>query len=186
MKVPGLFYNAKTFKDVPAGTVIFEEGASGTEMFGVVEGAVEVRLPNGAVRRLGPDDTFGEMALIDSSPRSGTAVAVTDTKLAVIDRSKFLFLVQETPMFALQVMSSIAGRLRAAETSLRPLPDTELVEHLLGPLLIGRLAVVTGSGTRRCSGRRHRTRGHTRRGRDRDLPARNRHGEGLGVPVKAI
>ena len=46
MKVPGLFYNAKTFKDVPAGTVIFEEGASGTEMFGIVEGEVEVRLPN--------------------------------------------------------------------------------------------------------------------------------------------
>jgi CRP/FNR family transcriptional regulator, cyclic AMP receptor protein len=113
MKVPGLFYNAKTFKDVPAGTVIFEEGASGTEMFGIVEGEVEVRLRNGAVRRLGPDDTFGEMAIVDSSPRSGTVVAVTDTKLAVIDRSRFLFLVQETPMFALQVMSSIAERLRA-------------------------------------------------------------------------
>ena len=117
MKVPGLFHNAKTFKDVPAGTVIFEEGTSGAEMFGVVEGEVEVRLPNGAVRKIGPDETFGEMAIIDSSPRSGTAVAVADTKLAVIDRPKFLFQVQETPMFALQVMSSMAGRIRAAETS---------------------------------------------------------------------
>lgn len=116
MKVPGLFYNAKTFKDVPAGTVIFEEGTSGTEMFGVVDGEVEVRLPNGAVRTLGPDDTFGEMAIIDSSPRSGTAVAVTDTKLAIIDRNMFLFLVQETPTFALQVMSSMASRIRAADT----------------------------------------------------------------------
>jgi CRP-like cAMP-binding protein len=44
-------------------------------------------------------------------------VATAGTKLAVIDRSRFLFLVQETPMFALQVMSSIAKRLRAAETS---------------------------------------------------------------------
>jgi CRP/FNR family transcriptional regulator, cyclic AMP receptor protein len=116
MKVPGLFHNAKSFKDVPAGTVIFEEGTSGTEMFGVVEGEVEVRLPNGAVRTLGPDDTFGEMAIIDASPRSGTAVAVADTKLAVIDRRMVLFLVQETPMFALQVMSSMARRTRAAET----------------------------------------------------------------------
>ena len=47
MKIPGVFYNAKSFRDVPAGTVIFEEGASGAEMFGVVEGEVEVRLPNG-------------------------------------------------------------------------------------------------------------------------------------------
>jgi len=117
MKVPGVFYNAKSFKDVPAGTVIFEEGASGAEMFGILEGNVEVRLPNGGVRRLGPDDTFGEMAIVDTSPRSATAVAVTDTKLAVIDRARFLFLVQETPMFALQVMSSLAERLRAAESS---------------------------------------------------------------------
>ncbi len=117
MKVPGVFYNAKSFKDVPAGTIIFEEGASGAEMFGIVEGEVEVRLPNGQVRRLGPDDTFGEMAIVDSSPRSGTVVAVTDTKLAVINRSTFLFIVQETPMFALQVMSTIAERLRAETRS---------------------------------------------------------------------
>ena len=117
MKVPGVFYNAKSFKDVSAGTVIFEAGSTGAEMFGIVEGDVEVRLPNGQVRRLGPDDTFGEMAIVDSSPRSGTVVAVTDTKLAVINRSTFLFLVQETPMFALQVMSTIAERLRAETRS---------------------------------------------------------------------
>ena len=117
MTYSDVFHNARAFKDVPTGTVIFEQGASGTEMFGVVEGEVELRLPNGVVRRLGPDETFGEMAIIDSSPRSGTVVAVADTKLAVIDRSRFLFLVQERPMFALQVMSSIARRLRAAETS---------------------------------------------------------------------
>ena len=83
-------------------------------MFGIMEGEVELHLPNGGVRRLGPDDTFGEMAIVDNSPRSATAVAVTDAKLAVIDRHRFLFLVQETPMFAVQVMSSIAERLRAA------------------------------------------------------------------------
>ena len=117
MKVPGVFHNAKSFKDVPAGSVIFEEGTSGAEMFGILEGEVELRLPNGMVRRLGPDDSFGEMAIVDGSPRSATAVAVTDTKLAVLDRQRFLFLVQETPMFALQVMSSIAERLRTATGS---------------------------------------------------------------------
>jgi CRP/FNR family transcriptional regulator, cyclic AMP receptor protein len=114
VKVSGVFRNAKFFRDVPAGGVIFEAGASGAEMFGVMEGEVELRFPNGAVHRLGPDDTFGEMAIVDGSPRSATAVAVTDTKLAVIDRHRFLFLIDETPMFALQVMSSIAERLRAA------------------------------------------------------------------------
>jgi hypothetical protein len=132
MKVPGVFYNAKSFKDVPAGTTIFEEGTSGAEMFGIVEGEVDMRLPNGAVHRLGPDDTFGEMAIVDASPRSATAVAVTDTKLAVIDRHRFLFLVQETPMFALQVMSSLAERLRAANSSLPPASRIEPVGSPVG------------------------------------------------------
>ena len=112
MKVPGLFYNAKTFRDVLDGTVILRERA-GQEMFGVVEGEVEVR-PNGAVR-LGPDDTFGEMAIIDSS-RSGTAVAVANTKLAVIDGASSSSS-SKRRRCSLQVMSSIARRLRAAETS---------------------------------------------------------------------
>jgi CRP/FNR family transcriptional regulator, cyclic AMP receptor protein len=114
MKVPGLFRNATEVLEVPAGTVIFEEGSVGDEMYGVIEGEVEVRV-RGHVRTLGPDDTFGELAIIDSSSRSGTAVAATDVKLAVIDRRTFLFLVHETPMFALQVMSSIADRLRSRD-----------------------------------------------------------------------
>jgi CRP/FNR family transcriptional regulator, cyclic AMP receptor protein len=112
VKVPGVFYHAKTIRDVPAGTVIFEEGSAGSEMFGIVEGEVEFRRSTGAVRTLGPEETFGEMALVDRSPRSGTVTALTDTKLAVIDRPTFLFLVQQTPMFAIQVMSAMAERLR--------------------------------------------------------------------------
>ena len=85
-------------------------------MFGVIEGKVELRHPNGQVFEIGPDDTFGEMAVVDSSPRSATAVAVEDTTLAVIDKRRFLFLVGETPTFALQVMASLAERLRAAQS----------------------------------------------------------------------
>jgi hypothetical protein len=55
MKVSGVFRNAKSFRDVPAGGVIFEEGAGGAEMFGIVAGEAELRLPNGAVHRLAPE-----------------------------------------------------------------------------------------------------------------------------------
>jgi CRP/FNR family cyclic AMP-dependent transcriptional regulator len=115
MKIPGVFRNAEPIREVPAGTVIFEAGSSGNEMFGIVEGEVELRTPSGAVFKLGPDETFGEMAIVDSSPRSATATALSDTTLAVISQKIFIFLVHETPMFALQVMSSIAERLRALE-----------------------------------------------------------------------
>ncbi len=114
MKVQGVFRGAGSSRTVPAGAVIFEEGDAGQEMFGVISGEVELRLRNGRVLILGPDDIFGEMALVDSSPRSATAVAVAETTLAVVDRRRFLFLVGETPSFALQVMSNLAERLRAA------------------------------------------------------------------------
>jgi CRP/FNR family transcriptional regulator, cyclic AMP receptor protein len=110
--VAGLFRNAKETRKVDAGAVIFDEGDEGTEMFGIVDGEVELRAKGGVLGRLGPDDVFGEMALIDNSPRSLTAVALTDTTLATIDRHRFLFLVQETPTFAIDVMSVMAERLR--------------------------------------------------------------------------
>ena len=114
MAVPGVFRAATSTLEVAAGAIIFEEGDLGDEMYGVVSGSVELRRSDGKVFTVGPDDTFGEMALIDASPRSTSAVAITDTVLAAIDKKRFVFLVQETPMFALQVMGSMARRLRAA------------------------------------------------------------------------
>jgi CRP/FNR family cyclic AMP-dependent transcriptional regulator len=112
MKVTGLFLNAQRTEEFPADAVIFSAGDAGEEMYGVVDGTVELRTGDDVLRTLGPDDVFGEMALVDRSPRSATALAKTDCVLAVIDQRRFLFLVQETPMFALQVMSAMASRLR--------------------------------------------------------------------------
>jgi CRP-like cAMP-binding protein len=115
VKVHGVFKAAKERRQLPAGTVIFEAGSVGDEMFGVIEGTVELQLPGGRIVTLGPDDTFGEMGIVDGSPRAATAVAVEDSTLAVIDRKVFLFLVGETPTFALQVMASLAERLRGRD-----------------------------------------------------------------------
>jgi CRP-like cAMP-binding protein len=111
VKVLGLFKAAKETREVPAGTVIFEAGSVGDEMFGIVTGKVELKFPDGRDIVIGEDDSFGEMAIINSAPRTATAVAVEDSTLAVIDKRRFLFLVGETPTFALQVMSNMAERL---------------------------------------------------------------------------
>jgi len=55
------------------------------------------------------------MALIDSGPRSATAIAATTAKLVAVDSKQFTFLVQEHPTFALQVMKIMAERLRNAD-----------------------------------------------------------------------
>jgi CRP-like cAMP-binding protein len=112
MKVLGLFNNAQSVMTLAPGDVVFTEGDPGDEMYGVIEGEIELRVGDRVIGSLGVDDVFGEMALVDSVPRSATAVAVTDAQLAVIDRHRFLFLVQETPMFALSVMSAMADRFR--------------------------------------------------------------------------
>ena len=112
MSVKGIFVSASTTREYAAGDVIFEEGASSSEMYGVVSGAVELVKDGVAVARIEPDGTFGEMGIIDGSPRSLSAVAAEPTTIAVIDDRTFLFLVQETPMFALQVMQSLAARIR--------------------------------------------------------------------------
>ena len=94
------------------GTTIFKEGEQGDEFFVVVRGKVEVRSGDRHFETLGPDGIFGEMALIDDSPRSATVVALTDVTVAPIKESQFLFLVQNTPFFALNVMRVLAHRLR--------------------------------------------------------------------------
>jgi CRP/FNR family transcriptional regulator, cyclic AMP receptor protein len=112
MKVSGLFRNADATREYAAGDVVFSEGDDGDEMFGIVHGAIELSVHGNVIATLGDDDVFGEMAIIDSSTRMATAMATEATQVAVIDRRHFLFLVHETPMFALQVMSALAERLR--------------------------------------------------------------------------
>ena len=94
------------------GDTIFREGEQGDEFFVVVRGKVEIRSGDRRLETLGPKDIFGEMALIDDSPRSATVVALTDVTVAPIKEKQFLFLVRHMPMFALKVMRVLAKRLR--------------------------------------------------------------------------
>ena len=95
-----------------AGEVIFRQFDMGSEMYVVLEGEVELAIGANTLETLGPGEPFGEMALIDQSPRVATATAKTPCKLAVIPEKRFLFLVQTTPHFALHVMKVMADRLR--------------------------------------------------------------------------
>jgi CRP/FNR family cyclic AMP-dependent transcriptional regulator len=94
------------------GDTIFKEGEQGDEFFVVVRGNVEIRSGDRRLETLRPKGIFGEMALIDDSPRSATVVALTDVTVAPIQEEQFLFLVKHMPMFALRVMRVLANRLR--------------------------------------------------------------------------
>jgi CRP-like cAMP-binding protein len=104
--------------DFKAGDVIFREGDPARELFIIQSGEVEIRLGNRILETLPQYSIFGEMALIDNVPRSATAVAVSDAKLVPVGEKQFLFLISNTPHFALNVMRVMARRLRAANRAL--------------------------------------------------------------------
>ncbi len=106
-----LFRGASTV-DFSLGQTIFEADAHGDTMFVILEGEVEIVIGTSVLEKLGPGCIFGEMALIDDGPRSARAVATKDSRLAPVNRRRFEFMVQETPFFALEVMTILADRLR--------------------------------------------------------------------------
>src|SRR6478736_467649 len=81
------------------GETIFKEGDTAKELYVIRSGQVEIQLGNRLLATL-----FGEMALIDSAPRSATAIAKTDVALVPISKKDFLTLVSRAPTFALDIM----------------------------------------------------------------------------------
>jgi CRP-like cAMP-binding protein len=95
-----------------AGDVIVSEGEAAKEMFVVRSGRVSIRVHGETIEEVGPGGMFGEMALIDHSPRSATSVAEEDTVVVPITERLFVVLVQDTPFFALDVMRVLVERIR--------------------------------------------------------------------------
>ena len=105
----------RTFK---AGELIFREGDPASEMYVIETGEVGIESGNRLLDRLGSRSIFGEMALVDGAPRSATAKALTEVTLVPVSEKQFLFLVSQTPYFALNVMRVLASRLRTANKGL--------------------------------------------------------------------
>lgn len=100
------------FQPRKAGETIFATDDEGDTMYAVRSGLVEITAYGEVLDRVGPGGYFGEMALIDGSPRSATATVVKDSEVAAISRADFLQLVRSEPTFALEIMRVLARRLR--------------------------------------------------------------------------
>ena len=107
-----LFSSDANIEKFPAGQTIFSEGDRGEHMFAVVSGAVDIVLHGKVLETVHEGGIFGEMALIEDRPRGATVVVKEDAGLVRVDRKRFLFLVQHTPFFSLQLMGIMAQRLR--------------------------------------------------------------------------
>jgi CRP-like cAMP-binding protein len=104
---------ARTFH---AGEVIFREGDEAAEMYVVKSGAVDIRRGNRTLETVEVGGIFGEMALVDGARRSADAIAHDDAEVVPVTEKQFVFLVSQTPYFALGVMAVMARRLRTMNT----------------------------------------------------------------------
>jgi len=111
----------KCINEFDVDDVIFEEGSTGRELFVVLDGQVEIAKIDGGrktvIVTLGKGEFFGEMAVIDGSARSATAIAATaHTRVMRINHARFVYLVSQQPAFALMVMDALSKRLRASNS----------------------------------------------------------------------
>ena len=102
----------ETPMSVAPGEAIFSAGDSGSEMYIVRTGSVELKIGDTVLESVGPGGILGELALAALAPRSASAVAGPDCTLVRLDRVAFDDLVRRVPGLALEVMRVMARRLR--------------------------------------------------------------------------
>lgn len=114
-------FSRRFVQECTRGEVVFREGEEGGEMYAVLSGLVSITRRgldgvDATLTVLGKGEVFGEMGLVDTAPRSATATAVEDgTRLIVIDQAKFVYLVSQQPVFALNMMQVLSRRIRDLE-----------------------------------------------------------------------
>ena len=96
-------------------SVVIEEGQRGDSFFVVIEGDVVVEKATRLIARLEAGECFGEMSLLDDSPRSASVTTLTEARLLAIDRPTFQELLLDSPQIALALMAELVQRLRAAQ-----------------------------------------------------------------------
>ena len=100
-------------------TLIFKEGQAGKFMYLVKTGRVGIAVGSNIVEVVGPGGTFGEMAVVDQSPRTARAGAIDEVELLAVDRATLVELIGRNPAFAMALMKGVAERLRHMNEQLR-------------------------------------------------------------------
>lgn len=107
-----------------AGTILFQAGEPGESLFIVHTGSIELYIKDTAGQKIiltvaEEGQLFGELSLLDSGPRTATAVALDDAELLVLDREDLLLLFQKRPDAALHMLAAMSGMTRKADELLR-------------------------------------------------------------------
>jgi serine/threonine protein phosphatase PrpC len=115
--------NHTEIRELPAGMAIVKEGETGEELFIILEGECIVTKGGSDIARLTQGAHFGEMALVDNSPRSATVTALGPSRMLVLSRNEFFTIIRKEPKTANKLMWSflqvLTARLRETSEELR-------------------------------------------------------------------
>jgi len=109
---------------LPEGHTLFQAGDPGDSLFIVRSGEIELFIKDTAGQKIvlttaGAGDMFGELAMLDTGPRTATALALTDSEVLVLDRDDLVLLFQRQPEAALHMLAALSGLTRKADELLR-------------------------------------------------------------------
>ncbi len=109
-------------KKLSGGEMLFREGDTGDVMYLIRQGRIKIIKAMGDEEKvlavLKEGDFFGEMAIIDGSPRSAAAIAVDDVTLLMIDKETFHSKIRENPLIS-YILETLSRRLRAADEQIK-------------------------------------------------------------------
>lgn len=107
-------------RNLKKGDVLFRKGDEGTALYIIIKGRIKITVPSKlgdeiTLAILGQSDFFGEMALLDSLPRSADATAVEETLLYVLNRSDFLSFLIHNENAVRAILYALSSRLRKTD-----------------------------------------------------------------------
>ncbi len=105
-------------RDYEPGALIFSAGDPAASMFAVQSGEVDLFVGDRLVETVTADGFFGEMGMLESAPRTATARARTACRVVEVDEFAFTRQVTRNPFFAIEMMRTLAHRLRNADRAL--------------------------------------------------------------------
>ena len=120
---------------IPAGHTLFQAGDPGDSLFIIKVGEIELFIKDTAGQKIvlttaTSGDMFGELAMLDTGPRTATALALTDTEVLVLDRGDLVLLFQRKPEAALHMLAALSGLTRKADELLRTRVSRNLNEEM--------------------------------------------------------
>lgn len=121
---------------VSEGQTLFQAGDPGDSLFIVQSGEIELFIKDTAGQKIvlatpSEGDMFGELAMLDSGPRTATAVALKESDVLVLDRDDLVLLFQRKPESALHMLAALSGLTRKADELLRTRVSRNLNEEIL-------------------------------------------------------